>query len=119
MPPKPDVSSIHQFRRFVPEGDFSGEKCRSHFVGSVTRGAGGGGGAQVDRERIARKHDSRALTITPIGWANIERTFGCSLHDHTVQQRSALRVVAGWPPILGIAAARKLVHMGHAWERLG
>ena len=44
---------------------------------------------------IARKRDTRALTITPIGWANIERTFGCSLHDHTVHERPALRVVAG------------------------
>jgi hypothetical protein len=42
---------------------------------------------------IARKRDSRALTITPIGWSAIERAFGCSLHDHTVHARPALRVV--------------------------
>ena len=44
---------------------------------------------------IARKRDTRALSITPIGWGKIEHTFGCSLHDHTVHERSALRVVAG------------------------
>lgn len=78
--------------------------------------AGAVGAALADRlmvlRWIARNHDSRALTTTPIGWANIERIFGCSLHDHTVRQRSALRVVAGWPLILGFAAARKPVHDG-------
>ena len=42
---------------------------------------------------IARRRDTRALAITPIGWSNIERTFGCSLHDHTVHERPVLRVV--------------------------
>ena len=42
---------------------------------------------------IARKRDTRALTITPVGWSKIERTFGCSLHDHA--PRPALRLVAG------------------------
>ena len=39
-------------------------------------------GAALDR---AQARHAR-LTITPIGWANIERTFGCSLHDHTVHK---------------------------------
>ena len=30
-----------------------------------------------------------------VGWAKIEHTFGCSLHDHTVHQPPKLRVVAG------------------------
>ena len=42
---------------------------------------------------ISRKRDGRALTITPVGWSNIERAFGCSLHDH--EPRPALRLVAG------------------------
>jgi DNA-binding transcriptional ArsR family regulator len=49
----------------------------------------------MDNRWIARKRDSRALTITPPGWSGIERAFGCSLHDHTVHARPALRVVAG------------------------
>jgi hypothetical protein len=64
---------------------------RAHLAGSV-------GAALADRlmalHWIARKRDTRALTITPIGWSKIEQTFGCSLHDHTVHGRPALRVVA-------------------------
>ena len=44
---------------------------------------------------IARKRDSRALTITPIGWAKIEQTFGCALHHHAVHEAPKLRVAAG------------------------
>ena len=47
----------------------------------------------MDLRWIARKRDGRALTITPVGWSKIERTFGCSLHDHA--PRPALRLVAG------------------------
>ena len=65
---------------------------RAHLAGAV-------GAALADRlmalRWIARKRDTRALTITPIGWGKIEQTFGCSLHDHTVHARPALRVVAG------------------------
>jgi DNA-binding transcriptional ArsR family regulator len=46
----------------------------------------------MDLRWISRKRDGRALTITPIGWSNIERTFQCSLHDHP---RPPLRLVAG------------------------
>src|SRR5215471_19420892 len=65
---------------------------RAHLAGAV-------GAALADRlmalRWIARKRDTRALAITPIGWAKIERTFGCSLHDHTVHEAPKLRVVAG------------------------
>ena len=44
---------------------------------------------------IARKRDTRALTITPLGWSKIAHTFGCSLHDHAVHARPPLRVVGG------------------------
>jgi len=46
----------------------------------------------MDLDWIKRKRDTRAVAITPIGWANIERTFSCSLHDHTVHKRPELRV---------------------------
>ena len=47
----------------------------------------------MDLRWITRKRDGRALSITPVGWSKIERTFGCSLHDH--EPRPALRLVAG------------------------
>ena len=62
---------------------------------SISRARSGRALAQrlMDLRWIARKRDGRALSITPVGWSNIERAFGCSLHDHT--PRSALRLVAG------------------------
>jgi len=47
----------------------------------------------MDLRWIARKRDGRALSITPVGWSKIERTFDCSLSDH--EPRPALRLVAG------------------------
>jgi len=60
-----------------------------------TAGAVGSALAQrlMDLRWITRKRDGRALSITPVGWSKIERTFGCSLHDH--EPRPALRLVAG------------------------
>jgi len=67
--------------------DFS--ERRTHLAGTV-------GAALADRlfglRWISRKRDSRALTITSAGWGKIEQAFGCSLHDHTVHKRPALRV---------------------------
>jgi DNA-binding transcriptional ArsR family regulator len=63
---------------------------RFHIAGAV-----GSALAQrlMDLRWITRKRDGRALSITPVGWSKIERTFGCSLHDH--EPRPALRLVAG------------------------
>lgn len=87
-----DLSASRKSRRVFcrPCIDFS--ERRAHLAGSI-------GAALATRlmelRWIARKRDTRALTITPIGWSNIERTFSCSLHDHTVRTRPPLRVVAG------------------------
>lgn len=87
-----DLSDSRQSRRVFCRPCIDWSERRAHLAGAV-------GAALANRlmelRWIARKRDTRALTITPIGWANIERTFGCSLHDHTVHARPALRVVAG------------------------
>jgi len=87
-----DLSRARQSRRVFCRPCIDWSERRAHLAGSV-------GAALAERlmalHWIARKRDSRALTITPIGWAKIEHTFGCSLHDHSVQARPALRVVAG------------------------
>lgn len=87
-----DLSASRVSRRVFCRPCIDWSERRAHLAGSV-------GAALASRlmelRWIARKRDTRALTITPIGWANIERTFGCSLHDHTVDARPALRVVAG------------------------
>jgi len=48
----------------------------------------------MDLRWIARKRDTRALSITPVGWSNITRTFGCALHGHQ-HETPKLRLVAG------------------------
>jgi DNA-binding transcriptional ArsR family regulator len=87
-----DLSGARQSRRVFCRPCIDWSERRAHLAGSV-------GAALADRlmdlRWIARKRDTRALTITPIGWGKIEQTFGCSLHDHTVHTRPALRVVAG------------------------
>ena len=87
-----DLSAARQSRRVFCRPCIDWSERRAHLAGAV-------GAALASRlmqlHWIARKRDTRALTITPIGWSNIERTFGCSLHDHTVHARRALRVVAG------------------------
>ena len=87
-----DLSASRQSRRVFCRPCIDWSERRAHLAGAV-------GAALANRlmalRWIARKRDTRALTITPIGWSNIERTFGCSLHDHTVHARPPLRVVAG------------------------
>jgi DNA-binding transcriptional ArsR family regulator len=87
-----DLSDSRQSRRVFCRPCIDWSERRAHLAGAV-------GAALANRlmelRWIARKRDTRALTITPIGWANIERTFGCSLHDHTVHEAPKLRVVAG------------------------
>jgi len=87
-----DLSGARQNRRVFCRPCIDWSERRAHLAGAV-------GAALAERlmelRWIARKRDSRALTITPIGWAKIEHTFGCSLHDHTVHEAPKLRVVAG------------------------
>lgn len=87
-----DLSGVRQSRRVFCRPCIDWSERRAHLAGAV-------GAALADRlmglRWIARKRDTRALTITPIGWSKIEQTFGCSLHDHTVHVRPALRAVAG------------------------
>lgn len=87
-----DLEAQRQSKRVFcrPCIDFS--ERRAHIAGAV-----GAALARrlMDLHWIARKRDGRALTITPAGWGKIEQTFGCALHDHTVHERPALRVVAG------------------------
>jgi DNA-binding transcriptional ArsR family regulator len=87
-----ELSGARQSRRVFCRPCIDWSERRAHLAGAV-------GAALADRlmelRWVARKRDSRALTITPIGWAKIEHTFGCSLHDHTVHQPPKLRVVAG------------------------
>ncbi|MGB9366492.1 MAG: winged helix-turn-helix domain-containing protein [Xanthobacteraceae bacterium] len=87
-----DLSKARRTRRAFCRTCIDWSERRAHLSGAV-------GAALADRlmglRWIARKRDTRALTITPIGWGKIEQTFGCSLHDHTVHARPALRVVAG------------------------
>ena len=85
-----DLAGSRTSRRVFCRPCIDWSERRAHLAGAV-------GAALANRlmelRWIARKRDTRALAITPIGWSNIERTFGCSLHDHTVQERPALRVV--------------------------
>jgi DNA-binding transcriptional ArsR family regulator len=87
-----DLSASRKSHRVFCRPCLDWSERRTHLAGAV-------GALLANRlmelRWIARKRDTRALTITPIGWSNIERTFGCSLHDHTVHARPALRVVAG------------------------
>lgn len=88
-----DLSKARQSRRIFCRPCLDWSERRTHLAGTV-------GAAMANRlmdlRWITRKRDGRALTITPNGFANIERTFGCSLQDHTVRAaRPALRVVAG------------------------
>ena len=87
-----DLATSRQSRRVFCRPCIDWSERRAHLAGAV-------GAAIADRlmalRWIARKRDSRALAITPIGWSNIERTFACSLHDHAPHARPALRVVAG------------------------
>ncbi len=87
-----DLATARQSRRVFCRPCLDWSERRPHLAGAV--------GAAIARRLtelrwIARQRDGRALTITPIGWNAIERAFGCSLHDHTVQARPALRVVSG------------------------
>jgi DNA-binding transcriptional ArsR family regulator len=86
-----DVENLRRSRRVFCRPCIDWSERRPHLAGSV-----GAALARrlLDLRWIARKRDSRALTITPMGWSAIERAFGCSLHDHTVDERPALRVVA-------------------------
>jgi DNA-binding transcriptional ArsR family regulator len=86
-----DLSSARASRRVFCRPCIDWSERRPHLAGAV--------GAALARRLmesrwIARKRDSRALTITPVGWTGIERAFSCSLTDHTVHERPALRVVA-------------------------
>ena len=87
-----DLSASRKSHRVFCRPCLDWSERRTHLAGAV-------GAALANRlmelRWIARKRDTRALSITPIGWANIERTFGCSLHDHTVHEVPKLRVVAG------------------------
>ena len=87
-----DLSAARESRRVFCRPCLDWSERRTHLAGSV-----GALLAQrlMDNRWIARKRDSRALTVTPIGWTGIEHAFGCSLTDHTVHDRPALRVVAG------------------------
>ena len=84
-----DLAASRKNRRVFcrPCIDFS--ERRPHLAGAVGAALAS---RLMDLRWIARKRDTRALTITPVGWSNIERTFGCSLHDHTVTPRPTLRV---------------------------
>jgi len=86
-----DLIAARESRRVFCRPCLDWSERRPHLAGAV--------GAALARRLleqrwIVRKRDSRALAITPIGWSAIERAFGCSLHDHTVPARPALRVVA-------------------------
>jgi DNA-binding transcriptional ArsR family regulator len=85
-----DLSAARGSRRAFCRPCVDWSERRAHLAGAV--------GAAIARRLmelrwIARKRDTRALSITPLGWNSIERTFGCSLHDHT--PRPTLRLVAG------------------------
>jgi DNA-binding transcriptional ArsR family regulator len=84
-----DLSASRTSRRVFCRPCIDWSERRAHLAGAV-------GAALATRlfglRWIARKRGSRALSITPIGWSQIERTFGCSLHDHTLHERPALRV---------------------------
>jgi len=87
-----DLATARQSRRVFCRPCLDWSERRPHLAGAV--------GAAIARRLtelrwIARQRDGRALTITPIGWSAIERAFGCSLHDRTVHERPALRVVSG------------------------
>jgi DNA-binding transcriptional ArsR family regulator len=85
-----DLSAARGSRRAFCRPCVDWSERRAHLAGAV--------GAAIARRLmelrwIARKRDTRALSITPVGWGKIEQTFGCSLHGYTPQP--PLRVVAG------------------------
>jgi DNA-binding transcriptional ArsR family regulator len=85
-----DLTAARGSRRAFCRPCVDWSERRAHLAGAV-------GAALAERlmelRWISRKRDSRALAITPIGWAKIEQTFGCSLHDHA--PHPSLRLVAG------------------------
>lgn len=87
-----DLSASRKNRRVFCRPCVDWSERRPHLAGAVGAALAN---RLVDLSWIKRKRDTRALTITPVGWSNIERTFDCSLHDHTANTRPALRVVAG------------------------
>ena len=84
-----DLGSMRKSRRVFCRPCVDWSERRPHLAGAVGAALAS---RLMDLDWIKRKRDTRALTITPIGWANIERTFSCSLHDHTVHKRPELRV---------------------------
>jgi len=85
-----DLSAARGSRRAFCKPCIDWSERRPHLAGAL--------GASLARRLmelrwIARKRDTRALAITPIGWNSIERTFGCALHDQA--DKPALRLVAG------------------------
>lgn len=85
-----DLTAARGSRRAFCRPCVDWSERRAHLAGAV--------GAALARRLmelrwISRKRDSRALTITPIGWGKIAETFGCALHDHA--PTPALRLVAG------------------------
>jgi DNA-binding transcriptional ArsR family regulator len=83
-----DLSGARKSKRLFCRPCLDWSERRPHLAGAVgallaTR--------LMDLDWIKRKRDTRAIAITPIGWANIERAFSCSLHDHTVHKRPELR----------------------------
>jgi DNA-binding transcriptional ArsR family regulator len=87
-----DLSASRKNRRVFCRPCVDWSERRPHLAGAVGAALAT---RLMDINWIKRKRDTRALTITPLGWSNIERTFGCSLHDHTAHQAPKLRVVAG------------------------
>ena len=68
-----DLSGARQSRRVFCRPCIDWSERRPHLAGAV----GAALARRLMEQRwIARKRDSRALTITPIGWSAIERTFG-------------------------------------------
>src|SRR5947207_14103627 len=83
-----DLSASRQSRRVFCRPCLDWSERRAHLAGAV-------GAALANRlmelRWIARKRDTRALTITPSGWSNIERNFGCAPHEHSAPAPPPLR----------------------------
>jgi DNA-binding transcriptional ArsR family regulator len=84
-----DLSNARKNRRVFCRPCVDWSERRPHLAGAVGAALAS---RLMDLDWIKRKRDTRAIAITPIGWANIERTFDCSLHDHTAHKRPELRV---------------------------
>jgi hypothetical protein len=84
-----DVAGARACKRMFARACLDWSERRPHLAGAVGAALAT---RLMDLDWIKRKRDTRAITITPIGWAHIERTFSCSLHDHTVHKRPELRV---------------------------